>query len=114
MEHSMTLVKSAYDKIVSGTKTIEIRLFDEKRQKLHIGDTLVFTQSSDTKNTVKVEVIALLRYKSFQDLVNDFSMEYFGYPKEYSRKIFVESMYAFYSPEQEKKYGVLGIKIQLL
>lgn len=72
----MKLLESPYDRISSGKKIIEIRLFDEKRQKLNVGDTIKFSKLPDSKDKVKVEIVALLRYKSFRDLVNDFGMEY--------------------------------------
>ncbi|MEA3329881.1 MAG: ASCH domain-containing protein [Nanoarchaeota archaeon] len=114
MEHSMKLLESPYDRISSGKKTIEIRLFDEKRQKLNVGDTIEFSKLPDSEDKVKVEIIALLRYKSFRDLVNDFGMEYYGYPKDNSTDEFVNSIYTIYSKEKEQQYGVLGIKIKLL
>ncbi len=110
----MKLLESPYERISSGKKTIEIRLFDKKRQKLNIGDIIEFSKLSDLNDKVKVEIAALLRYKSFRDLVADFGMEYYGYPKDYSIEDFVNSCYTIYSKEKEQQYGVLGIKIRLL
>lgn len=110
----MKLLQSPYDRIASGKKIIEIRLFDEKRQKFNIKDIIEFSKLPYLKDKVKVEIVALLRYKSFRDLVNDFGMEYYGYPKDYSVQDFVNSIYTIYSKEKEQQYGVLGIKIRLL
>lgn len=110
----MKLLQSPYDRISSGKKTIEIRLFDEKRQKLNIGNIIEFSKLPDLDDKVKVEIVALLRYKSFKDLVNDFGMEYYGYPKDYPIEDFVNSCYTIYSKEKEQQYGILGIKIRLL
>lgn len=66
------------------------------------------------EDKVKVEIVALLRYKSFRDLVNDFGMKYYGYPKDYSVNDFVNSVYTIYSKEKEQQFGVLGIKIRIL
>ncbi len=90
-----------YERIVSGTKTVEIRLFDEKRQKIKLGDIIEFARLSD-KATIKAEVIGLLRYNTFKDLLNDFKDE--GSETE---------LYKIYSKEQEQKYGVLGIKLNV-
>jgi ASC-1-like (ASCH) protein len=114
MEHSMKLLESPYERIASGKKIIEIRLFDKKRQKLNVGDIIEFSKLPDLKDKVKVEIVALLRYKSFEDLVNDFGMEYYGYPKDHSVNDFVNSIYTIYSKEKEQQFGVLGIKIRLL
>lgn len=114
MEYSMNLLESPYDRISSGKKIIDIRLFDEKRQKLNVGDVIKFFKLPDLKDQVKVKNVAILRYKAFEDLVKDFGMEYFGYPKDYSVEDFVNSIYTIYSKEKEQQHGVLGIKIRLL
>jgi ASC-1-like (ASCH) protein len=114
MEYSMKLLESPYERISSGKKTIELRLFDKKRQELNVGDIIEFSKLPDLNDKVKVEIVALLRYKSFKDLLDDFGMEYYGYPKDYSVKNFLNSIYTIYSKEEEQQHGVLGIKIRLL
>ena len=42
MTHIMNLESSAFLKIANGNKTIELRLNDEKRQKINIGDQIEF------------------------------------------------------------------------
>lgn len=42
MEHILRLDKNPFLKISSGSKTIEIRLFDEKRRQIRLGDTIIF------------------------------------------------------------------------
>jgi ASC-1-like (ASCH) protein len=114
MNHTMKLLESPYDRISSGKKTIEIRLFDEKRQKINVGDTIEFSKLPELKEKLKVRVIELLRYKTFKDLINDYGLEYYGHSKNYLIKDFLEDIYKIYSKEDEKKYGVLGIKIQII
>ena len=49
MEHEMKLQPEYYNFILNGTKRIEIRLFDEKRQQINIGDIIKFLGSSCLK-----------------------------------------------------------------
>ena len=42
MEHILKLQPKYFDYINNGTKRIELRLYDEKRQKIDIGDTIIF------------------------------------------------------------------------
>ncbi len=115
MQQSMKLTENAYDRVESGKKTIEIRLFDEKRQKLNIGDIIEFSKLPELKDKIKVKVIELHKYKTFRDLVTDYGTEYYGHQKDkYSVDEFVERCYTTYSKEQEQKYGVLGIEIKLI
>ncbi len=97
MEHTMKLLASPFARVAAGTKTLEVRLFDEKRQRLQLGDTIRFVRLPDLDATVRVEVTALLRYPSFRELVNDFGAEYFGYPASYPAATIIEGCYAIYS-----------------
>ena len=110
----MKLYESPFDRIKLGKKIIEIRLFDEKRKGVNLGDIITFSKLPDLNERLSVEVIGLLRYKSFQDLVNDFPMNAFGYPEDYDKKAFVRECYEVYTPEEERKFGVLGVRIKLL
>ena len=114
MKHSMKLLESPYERILSGKKIIEIRLFDEKRQKLNVGAIIEFSKLPNLEDKLNVEVTDLLRYDSFKNLLNDFGMEYYGHPKDYPMDKFLEDVHKIYSKEEEEKYGVLGIKIKLL
>lgn len=42
MNHNMTLKQPYFDLIKTGKKTIELRLYDDKRRKININDTITF------------------------------------------------------------------------
>ncbi len=108
--HRMKLQPEFFDKIKSGQKKIEVRLFDNKRKEIKLGDIIEFKKEPEQTENLKTEVIELLNYKTFVDLINDFPITDFGCSnKEYLLK----SLYNFYSKEDEDKYTVLGIKIRL-
>lgn len=109
--HQMKLAKAPFDKITSGQKIIESRLFDEKRQLINIGDEIEFAQNDDPTQTAKTRVVALYRYASFEMLFADFPPEYFGGS---SKESLIDEIGQFYSAEEQKKYGVVGIRIQIL
>ena len=70
--HEMNLQPKYFDFIKGGTKRIELRLYDEKRQSIQLGDIIEFAKSDDEK--FKAEVVGLLRYNSFADLFEDFDI----------------------------------------
>ncbi len=107
----MKLQPSSFDKIREGKKIIELRLYDEKRRGIKIGDVIEFKREPEQIETAKAEVIALLNYKTFSDLINDIPASYFGYS---DKGDLLKSVYTFYTKEQEGKYTVLGIKIKLI
>ena len=47
MIHKMRLKESPFERIKNGTKTIEFRLYDEKRSKIKIGDQIEFSKLPD-------------------------------------------------------------------
>ena len=108
MIHKMKLNESPFERIKNGTKTIEFRLYDEKRRKIKIGDKIEFSKLPDLREVILVDVIDLYREESFEKLFKKL------YTDEEEIKSKTKSMYNFYSPEKEKEYGVLGIKISLL
>ena len=59
MLHEMTLFPKPYASIASDQKTIELRLYDEKRQSIHIGDHIRFTNTEDASQTTLCEVVQL-------------------------------------------------------
>lgn len=108
MIHKMKLKESPFEKIKNGTKTIEFRLYDEKRSKIKIGDQIEFSKLPDLKETILVNVLDLYRDSTFESLFK----KLFHDEEEIKRK--TSSMYQYYSPVEEKQYGVVGIKISLI
>lgn len=108
MIHKMRLSESPFERIKNGTKTIEFRLYDEKRSKIKIGDQIEFSRLPDLQETILVDVLDLYRDITFENLFKKF----FDDEEEIKRK--TAAMYQYYSPDKEKQYGVVGIKISLI
>lgn len=110
MFHRMKLYNEPYNKIKSGTKTIELRLNDEKRRKIKVGDTILFINTK-TKKWLATTVKKLHHAESFKVLFdtidNKVSM---GFDEEDNRDL-SQTMRQYYSKEEEEKNGVLGIEI---
>ena len=107
MLHKMKLNESPFERIKNGTKNIEFRLFDEKRQQIKVGDQIEFSKLPDLQEKLLVDVTQLYREDTFERLFK----KLYNDEKEIKRK--TESMYKYYSQEEEKKYGVIGIKVML-
>ena len=113
MEHIMKLQPEYYNFILNGTKRIELRLFDEKRQQIKIGDTIIFLKEPSLEENIKVKVIGLLRYNTFKDLFNDFDISILS-DKKMTKNELLNVLEQFYTKEKQKQYGVLGIRIELI
>ena len=113
MTHSMQLQPSPFEMIKDGTKTIELRLFDEKRKKIRTGDTILFT-NTESKETLEVKVLELLVFDSFETLYSRLPLLECGYTKEDVDTASPDDMNAYYPKEMQLQYGVVGIRIALL
>ena len=111
MEHILKLQPKYFDYINNGTKRIELRLYDEKRQKINIGDTIIFKKEPELKATMQVKVIGLLRYNTFEELFEDFDIEMMA-DKSMTKQELLNVLEEFYTPEKQKQYGVVGIRIE--
>lgn len=108
MIHKMKLNESPFERIKNGTKTVEFRLYDPKRQMIKIGDKIEFSKLPDLQEKILVDVTDLYRENTFERLFR----KLYSNEEEILEK--TKSMYDIYSPEREKKYGVLGIKIEII
>ena len=107
MLHKMKLNESPFERMKSGTKTIEFRLFDEKRKAIRVGDKIEFSKLPDLQEKLLVDVVELYRENNFENLFRKLYTD----EEEITRK--TKAMYEIYSPEKEQQYGILGIKIKI-
>ena len=108
--HQLKLATEPFNAIISGNKTIESRLYDTKRQKIQIGDRIIFTNRDNSEQTVTAEVVGLLRYATFHDLFSHNNPRKFGGDNvEWLENQISE----FYSIEDQKIYGVIGIEFKV-
>ncbi len=113
MTHEMKLNASAFTQIFSGSKTYEIRLYDQKRRKVEIGDRIIFSELPLLENRLEVKVLNLLTAESFEELFTMFDPVLAGWEPSDSPIKCAHDMSKYYSIEDQKKYGVIAIEIEL-
>ena len=101
-ELSMKLQRHPFEMMREGRKTVELRLYDEKRSQIAVGDTIVFRCEGDV---LRVRVLALHRFPDFEAL-------YAALPHSALGSEDPKDMEQYYSKEEQGKYGVLGIEIE--
>ena len=101
-----------FDIVSSKDKDVEIRLNDEKRRKLNIGDKLVFLKRPDDKESIKATITNLVYFNSFQEVVNYYDMKRI-YLDNTSSEDYINLMKRFYNDEEVEKYGVVAIEFKL-
>ncbi len=110
MTHNMKLWRDAFNHIADGSKTIELRLNDEKRQQISVADTIIFscTKSNDT---ITAKVKALHKFNDFKELYENLPLDKCGYSADELQNARYTDMEQYYSKEQIAKYGALGIEL---
>lgn len=109
MVHVMNLQSVPFELIAKRKKTIELRLNDEKRKRISVGDTILFINSENTQILINVTVISLVFSMNFQELFKIITLEECGcldtgsYP----------NMSEYYTIEQQENYGVVGIRFEI-
>ena len=113
LNHLMMLYEDAFEKMKRGTKTIEIRLSNEKRKKVAVGDLITFRKSPKGQESLTVIVRDLYPRESFRQLFTDFNREELGFSYDKMEDA-LEEMGHIYSRARERKEGVLGIRVQVV
>lgn len=111
MKLNMNLNEQPFNRIKNRTKTIELRLNDEKRSQLKEKDLIEFTNIK-TLESIIVEVVELYKYNSFDDLYKHFDKISLGYDAEEIAD--PKDMEKYYSKNEQGNCGVIGIKIKVL
>ncbi len=110
MKHCMKLNDKPFAAIEKGEKTIELRLYDEKRKKINVGDEIEFSCAGVDYKMLAV-VAKLYRFNDFKELYSSVPLEKCGY-KGREKEADYKDMYEYYSDEDIKKYGAFAIELE--
>ena len=113
MTHYMNLASEPFEQISSGAKTIELRLYDEKRQTVSAGDTIIFTNLAGN-HQVSAKVLKLHIFDSFKELYNNLPLLKCGYTGQELDTASPDDMLSYYPKEKQDRYKVVGIEIELI
>ncbi len=108
---SMSLRHEYYEMLTSGDKDVELRLYDEKRQKMHNGDTVLIYDAQNRADYIRCKIVRLHIAKSFADLTKKISISRTGFS---SLGALTSAVSQFYNPDQESKYGIVGIELEIV
>ena len=107
--HCSGLQKLYFDKVVSGEKTIEGRLHDEKRQGIHEGDAYVFGLEPGRREMVRKVVKKKTLFKNFNEFCERVDPVKAGFSNKQEMQIVYNTIY---SKEMQEKYGVVAIEVE--
>lgn len=113
MAFEMNLNPEPFEMIKSGTKTIELRLYDDRRKAIRINDLIEFT-NRETNEKLLCKVKNLYRFKNFEELYSSLPLLKCGYTKETVVTAQPSDMNKYYNREQIAMFGVIGIELELI
>ena len=109
--HRMRLDAAPFARMDAGEKTIELRLYDEKRRRIQAGDVIRFESTTDDTDVLYALVEGLRFFASFDELYAALPLTACGYAPEELAAASPRDMDKYYAPEDQKKWGVVGIEL---
>jgi ASC-1-like (ASCH) protein len=113
MDHKMGLYGEYFEAIKEGKKKVEVRLNDEKRREISVGDIIEFTKLPEQDDKIQVEVTELEEYATFQEMYEEIPFTAFGC-EGWSMAEMLKGTYEIFSKKQEDTWGTLAIRVDLL
>lgn len=111
MIHSMGLAEPDFLKVLAGTKTLELRLYNKKRASINIGDYIWFKSRGYSSQKVTCEVQSIHRGATFLELFNtQLNTRHAGFE---STDVLIKNVRRFYSEADENVFGVICFGIKL-
>lgn len=111
MEYKMRLISEYFDAINWGTKRVEIRLNDEKRQPINIGDHIIFEEVENPNNKLETIVESRKLFDNFEELIDSYDIKYLGKKTDTKEKL-LEILNNFYTKEEQMKYKCLALEVE--
>ncbi len=108
--HCMRLQPAPFGLIRDGRKSVELRLYDEKRRKIQIGDGILF-ENTEAPELLLVRVTGLRVFASFDELYQALPLEACGYTAVEIASASPADMEVYYAREAQQRFGVVGIEL---
>lgn len=112
MLHHMKLQPEPFALIREGRKIYELRLWDDKRQKLQVSDTVEFMNMACPWEKLRARVAGLHRFDSFAQLYQTLPLLQCGYTPENVDAADPADMERYYSRQEQQKWGVVAIELE--
>ncbi len=105
------IYNEVYDEMVSGKKTIEFRLLNEKSKSIKNGDEIKFIVLDNETKYLLVEVIDKYIYNDLEELWSH--KEVLNNTINYSKEDFIKAFYNIFGQELVKNSKIVGIKFRI-
>ncbi len=107
----MRLDRKDFDRLKEGTKCWEIRLNDEKRKGIRVGDQIVFMRRPELEERLPMIVEERQLYSDVQRLLDKVPLKEIA-PPEMTEVEWIQSFMSHYRPEELVQYGIVAFKVK--
>lgn len=111
MMHTIKVKEKYYNLIKNKEKIYEVRLYDNKRKQMKIGDIIKIFKEHKLVESLNAKIIDLVFFKSFEEMANALPSKQIGFDGWEINDI-IKEYHKFYTAQEEQKLGVVAIKIQ--
>lgn len=106
------IYESVYNDIIAGKKNIEVRLLNEKSEKIKIGDKIKFQVSNQEKELL-VEVTDKYIYHDFEDFWKDKDIV-LSSAKGYTKEECKNKLYEIFGKEKVNNSKLVAIEFKII
>ena len=113
MTHKMKLSPDEMESLRSGSKSYELRLYDDFHSSLRVGDNIQFSNTQNPRDRISARILQLLVSKNFTELFKKMPAALCGCgfnPTGTS----AEELDTIYPMSEQEKWGVVGIRLEVL
>lgn len=109
--HTIKVKEKYFSLIKNKEKIYEVRLLDDKRKQIKIGDIIKIFKEPLMQEYLEARVEDLLFFKSFNQMANSLPAKQIGFNGQGVQEI-VNEYYKFYTTQDEQKFGIVAIKLK--
>ena len=102
---------TVYDDMISGKKTIEFRLLNEKTDSIKVGDEIQFKVLDNENKYILVEVTNKYIYRDLNELWKQ--KEVLNNTLNYSKEEFINTFYNIFGKEKVINSKIVGIEFKI-
>ena len=111
MEYSYRIFEEVYNDMLSGKKTVEFRLLNEKSNSIQIGDYIKFIVQDNEEKYLITEVIDKFIYNNLNELWDSKDVLY--NVLNYTKEEFIRSFNNIFGENKVKESKIVGFKIKV-
>lgn len=112
MEFEYRIYEEVYNDMLSGKKTIEFRLLNEKSRNIQIGDKIKFIVANNEEKYLIAKVIDKYIYDTLEALWND--KDRLNNSLNYTKEEFINAFNNIFGEENVNNSKIVGFKIKIL